>query len=70
MAIAAQALSGSANLVADARSRGVVPAQLIDQVTSPGGTTIAGLLAAEAHGLSTSLVAAVDAAVERDAELS
>lgn len=70
VAIAAQVLSGSANLVADARSRGVVPAQLIDQVTSPGGTTIAGLLAAEAHGLSTSLVAAVDAAVERDAELS
>ncbi len=67
--IAAQALAGSADLVLDARERGVVPAQLVDQVCSPGGTTIAGLLAAEAAGLSTSLVAAVDAAVRRDAEL-
>ncbi len=70
VAVVTQALFGSASLVADAHSRGLVPAQLIDQVTSPGGTTIAGLLAAESHGLSNALVAAVDAAVKRDAELS
>ena len=68
--IAAQTVAGSADLVLDATRRGLLPAHLIDQVTSPGGTTIAGLLAAEERGLSTSLVTAVDAAVARDAELS
>jgi pyrroline-5-carboxylate reductase len=69
VAIAAQALVGSATLVLEAAGREGTPGQLIDQVTSPGGTTIAGLLAAEEAGLSTSLVKAVDAAVARDREL-
>jgi len=69
VAIVAQALLGSATLVLDAADREVTPGQLIDQVTSPGGTTIAGLLAAEEAGLSTSLVRAVDAAVARDRQL-
>lgn len=69
VAIAAQALAGSADLVLDAGERGLVPTRLIDSVCSPGGTTIAGLLAAEEAGLSTSLVAAVDAAIRRDAEI-
>lgn len=68
--IAAQALAGSADLVLDARDRGILPTVLIDQVCSPGGTTIAGLLAAQEAGLSTSLVKAVDAAIARDAEIS
>ncbi|MCD4556677.1 pyrroline-5-carboxylate reductase [Schaalia sp. lx-100] len=68
--IAAQALSGSAELVLHSQKSGIVPTQLIDYVTSPGGTTIAGLLAAEEAGLSTALLHAVDAAVARDAELA
>ncbi len=70
VAIVAQALVGSATLVLDAADNNVTPGQLIDQVTSPGGTTIAGLLAAEEAGLSTSLVRAVDAAVARDHQLA
>ncbi len=69
VAIVAQALVGSATLVLDAADREITPGQLVDQVTSPGGTTIAGLLAAEEAGLSTALVKAVDAAVARDREL-
>lgn len=69
VAIVAQALAGSATLVLDAAERDVTPGQLVDQVTSPGGTTIAGLLAAREAGLSTALVKAVDAAVARDREL-
>lgn len=69
VAIVAQALAGSATLVLDAAEKDVTPAQLVDQVTSPGGTTIAGLLAAREAGLSSALVKAVDAAVARDREL-
>lgn len=68
--IAAQALAGSADLVLDARDRGIIPSGLIDQVCSPGGTTIVGLLAAQEAGLSTSLVKAVEAAIAKDAEIS
>ena len=46
------------------------PALLIDRVTSPGGSTIAGLIAAEEAGLSRAAVNAVRAACARDAELS
>ncbi|QPK80645.1 pyrroline-5-carboxylate reductase [Schaalia sp. ZJ405] len=70
VSVVAQAMKGSAALVLDRSSCGIVPAQLVDQVTSPGGTTIAGLLAAQREGLPAALVAAVDAAVERDQALS
>lgn len=66
VAVAAQAFLGSAQLVLNQAQNGVIPAQLIDTVTSPGGTTIAGLLAAEEAGLSTAIIHAVDAAVGRD----
>lgn len=69
VAIVAQALAGSATLVLSAAEEDTTPSQLIDQVTSPGGTTIAGLLAAEEAGLSPALVRAVDAAVARDHQL-
>ncbi|MDC4232814.1 pyrroline-5-carboxylate reductase [Actinomyces sp. B33] len=67
---AAQSVLGSAGLVLAASRDGEIPSRLIDQVCSPGGTTIAGLLAAEDAGLSSALVAAVDAAVARDADLA
>jgi pyrroline-5-carboxylate reductase len=38
-------------------------------VTSPGGTTAAGLRALESHGVRAALLDAVDAAAARSAEL-
>ena len=67
--IVAQAFLGSAQLMLNGLDNGQVPANLIDRVSSPGGTTIAGLLAAQDAGLSSAIVAAVDAAVERDHHL-
>ncbi|MDR2454454.1 MAG: pyrroline-5-carboxylate reductase [Bifidobacteriaceae bacterium] len=46
------------------------PWQLIDQVSSPGGTTIAGLNALEERGFSAAAVAAVAATIRRDGELA
>lgn len=70
VAIVAQSMLGSAQMILDeAANDGATPANLIDRVTSPGGTTIAGLLAAQQSGLSAVLGLAVDAAVARDGEL-
>lgn len=64
--LAAQTVAGAARMV---RESGDHPALLRDQVTSPGGTTIAGIEALEAHGLRAALLAAVRAAAERSREL-
>ncbi|MFY9263506.1 MAG: pyrroline-5-carboxylate reductase [Actinomycetaceae bacterium] len=66
--IAAQAVQGSAQLVLEKLSQ-AAPANLVDQVTSPGGTTIAGLLAMEEAGFSAAVVTGVDAAIARDNEI-
>lgn len=65
-ALAAQTVLGSAKLLIET---GTHPGQLKDQVTSPGGTAIAGLHTLEAGGLRTTLIDAVEAATKRAQEL-
>ena len=64
--LAIQTVLGSAQMLAETRLH---PAQLKDMVTSPGGTTIAGIHALERGGLRAALVDAVVAATERSREL-
>lgn len=67
--IAAQTVLGSGRLVLARAADGVTPADLTDMVSSPGGTTIAGLVAAEEAGFSPAVVRAVEATIARDREL-
>ncbi|MGC3989042.1 MAG: pyrroline-5-carboxylate reductase [Chthoniobacteraceae bacterium] len=64
--LAAQTVAGSAAMVLQT---GQHPAQLKDAVTSPGGTTIAGLEALEKNGLRAALLSAVRTATARSKEL-
>lgn len=64
--LAAQTVLGSARLLVETAGH---PGQLKDQVTSPGGTAIAGLHTLEAGGLRTTLIDAVEAATRRAREL-
>ena len=65
--LAAQTLLGAASMVLET---GQHPAALKDMVTSPGGTTIAGIAALEENGLRHALHSAVAAATTRSQELS
>lgn len=64
------ALATVAGSVAQLRHTSCEPAQLKDAVTSPGGTTIAGLAALEEAGLRAAVHAAVAAATARSRELA
>ncbi len=48
----------------------MTPRELIEQVTSPGGTTLAGLAALSEHGFEKSIAAGVHAAAERSREIA
>jgi pyrroline-5-carboxylate reductase len=61
-----QTLEGSVALV---RSTGLHPAELKNRVTSPGGTTAAGLFELEQSGLRAAVMRAVDAAYRRSQAL-
>ncbi|WP_318767141.1 pyrroline-5-carboxylate reductase [Lactiplantibacillus carotarum] len=61
--IAAQATLGSAEMVLKSDK---IPFDLIDQVSSPGGTTVAGLLAMEEAGFMTAVVKGIDATIAKE----
>ena len=64
--LATQTVLGAARLV---RESGEHPAVLRERVSSPGGTTIAGVAALEQGGLRAALMAAVRAATARSREI-
>ncbi len=66
-ALAQQTLLGAAKL---AQQTGEHPAALKDRVTTPGGTTIAGLAELERYAVRSALMEAVEAATERSEQLS
>lgn len=64
--LAAQTVYGSAKLLLET---GAHPGALKDQVTSPGGTAIAGLHTLESGGLRRTLIDAVEVATQRSEQL-
>ncbi len=64
--LSAQTVMGSAKLLLESNEH---PGQLKDRVTSPGGTSIAGIHTLEQGGLRTTIIDAVEAATNRSMEL-
>lgn len=68
--IAAQAVLGSAQNVLTHLGDGVTPKDLEDMVCSPAGTTIAGTTELDQAGFTAAVLRGVQAAIDRDTELS
>lgn len=66
MEFASQMILGSAKLILESKKH---PAQLKDEVCSPGGTTIQGVRALENGGFRSAVIEAVIAAYEKNFEL-
>ncbi|MDO5309649.1 MAG: pyrroline-5-carboxylate reductase [Planctomycetia bacterium] len=64
--LAAQTLKGSAEMYLQTKRH---PGDLKDSVTSPAGTTIAGVAALEKHGFRAALIDAVECGANRSREL-
>jgi len=67
LSLAAQTVAGAAQMVQES---GMHPAVLKEAVTSPAGTTIAGVRALEKAGFNSAIIEAVEAARHRSEELS
>ncbi len=65
--IAAQAVLGSAKMVLESETH---PYELVDQVCSPGGTTIAGVSSLMDDAFVASVMHSVEATMKRETELS
>ena len=65
--MAAQAVLGSAEMILKSDEN---PWALIDQVSSPGGITVEGLLTLEDQGFSSAVVKAIDASIAKDQQLN
>ncbi|MGZ7184180.1 pyrroline-5-carboxylate reductase family protein, partial [Streptococcus pyogenes] len=63
--LASQTVLGSAQMVLET---GQHPAHLRDQVTSPGGSTIAGVVAMTQEGFQAATMEAVNAALDKTRE--
>lgn len=66
MQLALATIKGTVELLQNTKMH---PAELKDRVTSPGGTTIAGVAKLEQGGLRSALIQAVQAATERSQQL-
>ena len=66
LTLAAQTVLGAAKMVVET---GAHPAELRDRVTTPGGTTIAGIAALEDAGLRSAAIEAVTSATIRSREI-
>ena len=67
LTLATQTVIGAARMV---ENSSMSPSELTNQVTSPGGTTLAGLKALTDHGFESSIAAGVHAATERSREIA
>lgn len=65
--MAAQAVKGAASMVVET---GMHPSELKDKVTSPGGTTIAGVVALEHAGFKSAINKGVRAAIDKSIAMS
>ena len=65
--LATQTVIGAAHMV---EQTGMSPRELVEQVTSPGGTTLAGLAALSENGFESSIAAGIHAASQRSREIA